>query len=79
LIYWVPVSNKEGKETFAMFKIMDNIIQNYANSKFKLDFYGSNVKNIARFYEGFGSELVYYYEAKHWSINDFIKRFCFWK
>jgi hypothetical protein len=75
----LPISNKEGKDTFAMFKIVDEIIQQYANSSFLLDFAGSNVKNIARFYQSFGAELYYYYETKKWSINDFIKRFCFWK
>jgi len=75
LIYLLPVSNKEGKENLAMFKIMDEIIQQYANSNFLLDFDGSTVKNIARFYKSFGAEQHYYYEIKHWSINDFIKHF----
>jgi len=79
LIYWLPMSNKEGKETSAMFKIVDTIIQKNANSNLMLDFYGSNVQSIARFYEGFGAKLTYYYEIKRLSINDFIKRLCFWK
>jgi len=73
------VSNKEGKEASAMFKIVDTIIQKNANSNLMLDFYGSNVQSIARFYEGFGTKHIYYYEIKRLSINDFIKRFCFWK
>jgi hypothetical protein len=79
IIYWIPVSNNEGKETLAMFRIVDEIIKNYANSNFVLDFYGSSIKTIAHFYESFGAELNFYSETKHWSINDFIKRFCFWK
>jgi hypothetical protein len=79
IIYWLPVSNNEGRDTSAMFKIVDVIIQKYANSNLVLDFYGSNVKSIARFYENFGAELFYYYLIKHWSINDFIKRFRLWK
>jgi len=79
LIYLLPVSNKEGKESLAMFKLVDEIIRKYANSNLILDFEGSNVKNIARFYESFGAEHNYYYEIKCWSINDFIKHLYFWK
>jgi hypothetical protein len=78
LIYLLPISNKEGKDTLAMFRIVDEIIQNHANSCFLFDFSGTNVKSIARFYEGFGAELKSYHEIKNWSINDFITRFCFW-
>jgi len=79
LIYLLPVSNKEGKENLAMFKMVDEITRQYANSNLLLDFAGSNVKNIARFYESFGAKLHYCYEIKHWSINDFIKCLFFWK
>jgi len=79
IIYWLPVSNKEGKDTLAMFSIVDKIIKNYANSNFMLDFYGSTIQTIARFYESFGAEINFYSEIKYLSINDFIKRFCFWK
>jgi len=79
LIYLLPVSNREGKEKLAMFKIVNEIIRKYANSNFLFDFAGSSVKNIARFYEGFGAEIVFYGEVKRWSINDFITYFCFWK
>jgi hypothetical protein len=79
LIYLLPVSDQEGKEFLAMFKIVDEIIQHHAHSNCLLDFAGSNVANIARFYEGFGTSINYYKEVKHWSINDFINRFCFRK
>jgi hypothetical protein len=79
LIYLLPISNNEGKNTLAMFKIVNEIIKNFANSNYLLDFAGSNVNNIARFYQGFGAELHHYYETKHWSINDVIKRVYFWK
>ena len=72
LIYWLPVSNKEGKNTSSMFKIVDEIILKYANSNVVLDFEGSNIAGIARFYQGFGGELRHYYQIKRWSINDFI-------
>jgi len=79
LIYLLPISNKEGKETLAMFRIVDEIIQKYASRNFLLDFEGSKVEGIARFYESFGAEIKFYTEIKRWSINDFIKYFYFWK
>jgi hypothetical protein len=79
LIYLVSASNKEGKDHLAMFKMVDEIIKKYANSTILLDFAGSNINSIARFYKGFGAKLYDYYEIKRLSINDFIKRFCFWK
>ena len=79
LIYLLPVSNQEGKDALVMFKMVDEIIQHHANSHCVLDFAGSTVKNIARFYDGFGTSTHFYNEVKHWSINDFIKYFCFWK
>jgi len=79
LIYLLPVSNKEGKENLAMFKMVDEITRQYANSDVLLDFAGSNVRNVARFYESFGADIVFYTELKRCSINDFIKHFCFWK
>lgn len=77
LIYLLPISNKEGKETSAMFRIVDTVIKDYAGSDLVLDFEGSKIAGIARFYQGFGAELQHYYEVKRWSINDFMKRFKF--
>jgi len=77
LIYLLPVSNDEGKETLAMFRIVDKIIQNNANSNYSLDFEGSKIESIAHFYQGFGAEKKFYYEAKKWSINDFLT--CFFR
>ena len=73
IIYLLPVSNKEGKDTLAMFGIVDTIIQNYQNHDLIFDFEGSKIKGVASFYEGFGAEIGYYNEIKHWSINDLIK------
>ncbi|MDR2972066.1 MAG: aminoacyltransferase [Bacteroidales bacterium] len=73
LIYLLPVSNPEGKEKLAMFRIVDSIIHNYANQNFILDFEGSNVESVAKIYQGFGAQLQTYFQVKRWSINDFGK------
>jgi hypothetical protein len=79
LIYLLPVSNDEGKESLAMFKIVNDIIKNHANSSLILDFEGSKIENVAHFYQGFGAEKQSYSMIKNWSINDFIKHLFFWK
>jgi len=79
LIYLLPVSNEEGKDTSAMFKVIDEIIRNHATDKSTLDFEGSKIHGIARFYQGFGAELKPYTEIKHWSIIDLMNNFVFKK
>jgi hypothetical protein len=79
LIYLLPVSNKEGKEKSAMFRIVDEIIQNNANSNLVLDFEGSKVERVSNFYQGFGAQLQTYIQIKRWSVNDWIQYFCFLK
>lgn len=64
LTYLLPVSNKEGKAASAMFFLIDHIIKNEANSKQVLDFEGSKIDGIARFYKGFGAKLQPYYILK---------------
>ena len=53
--YLIPVSNPLGKEKKAMFAIVNRIIQEFAGSSYLLDFEGSNIPGIARFFEGFGA------------------------
>jgi hypothetical protein len=56
IYYLIPVSNPTGKEKKAMFAIIDVIIQKFAGSSMVLDFEGSNIPGLARFFEGFGAE-----------------------
>jgi len=53
-------SNKEGKEHAAMHHIMDQIIAEYANSDHLLDFEGSAIDSVARFFKSFGAKLKPY-------------------
>ncbi len=56
IIYLVPVSNSAGRDRKAMFGIIDLIIQKFSASRLILDFEGSNIPGLARFFEGFGAE-----------------------
>ncbi len=60
-IYYIDgISSSEGKEKSAMFLIFDFIIKTYSGSNMILDFEGSNIESVARFYKGFGSMQTQY-------------------
>ena len=52
--YLISVSDETGKQNRAMFAIIDHIIQTCSDKNLFLDFEGSNISGIARFFEGFG-------------------------
>lgn len=60
LVNILPISNKEGKEKSAMFLLLDLVIKQNAGSNKFLDFEGSMIEGIARFYRGFGAKKVHY-------------------
>lgn len=64
LVYLLPVSNTEGKNSSAMFLLVNNIIKKEALTNKILDFEGSTLEGIARFYKGFGSKNQPYYILK---------------
>jgi len=55
IYYLIPVSNPTGKDKKAMFAIIDSVIRKFAGTPAILDFEGSNIPGIARFFEGFGA------------------------
>jgi len=59
-IYLVSASNEEGKEQRSMFKIVDAFIREHAGSHLVLDFEGSNIPSVARFFGGFGARPEIY-------------------
>ncbi len=60
IYYLIPVSTDEGLRNSAMFAILDFIIQKFSGKDYILDFEGSNIPGIARFFEGFGAGKVNY-------------------
>lgn len=73
IIFLAPGSNETGKEHSAMFSIVDHIIQSNAQSDYTLDFEGSQISGVRRFYEGFGAKQENYYYVEHlhphWLVN----------
>lgn len=62
--YLNAVSDEQGKLTNAMHKIIDQFIQEHAGERLTLDFEGSVMEGVARFYKGFGAQGEQYYCLK---------------
>jgi hypothetical protein len=60
VIYLSAASNEIGKENRAMFALVDRFIHDYSESFLILDFEGSSIDSIARFYSGFGANRCTY-------------------
>jgi lipid II:glycine glycyltransferase (peptidoglycan interpeptide bridge formation enzyme) len=54
-IYLFAASTEEGKKSRAMFLLIDEFIIKYSEKNLILDFEGSNIEGLARFYHGFGA------------------------
>ncbi len=64
ITYLLPISSDEGKSFSAMFYLIDFIIRKNANIPIQLDFEGSSIEGVARFYKGFGAVNQPYYILK---------------
>jgi len=57
-------SNETGKRTSAMFLLIDHLIETFASTHKIIDFEGSMIDGIARFYKGYGAENQPYFILK---------------
>jgi hypothetical protein len=64
ITYLLPVSSPEGKDSSAMFLLIDELIRNKAGNEKILDFEGSRIEGVARLYRGFGAKYHPYYILK---------------
>jgi hypothetical protein len=64
LINIINASSPTGKNTGASHFLFDELIKKFAGTGITLDFEGSSIPSIARFYEGFGAkeEVFYWYK-----------------
>ncbi len=65
IINLLNFSNEAGKEVGAMHYLIDSLVQREANKHKYIDFEGSSVEGIARFYKSFGAERMPYYQLKN--------------
>lgn len=64
VIYYSAASNQEGKEQNAMYFLLHKFIEENTGKNLTLDFEGSMVSGIARFYSGFGAKPESYFQLK---------------
>ena len=55
VVYLLASSSDEGREHRAMFSLVDHYIQKHSELNLVLDFEGSTIESVARFYGGFGA------------------------
>lgn len=60
----IPATTDKGREVCAMHFLLDVLIRTHANKPMKLDFEGSGIASIARFYKSFGASNFPYYVIK---------------
>ncbi len=74
-IYLLAASTPEGIENKAMFLIIDSYIKENAENYLTLDFEGSKIPGLARFYGGFGAIECEYYNIKQNKLPRLLKLF----
>ncbi|MCK4664323.1 MAG: hypothetical protein KAT68_15750 [Bacteroidales bacterium] len=74
-IYLLSVSSTKGKENSAMFLLIDKFMKNNSEKNLTLDFEGSNIESIARFFNSFGAKPCYYYTVKKNNLLWILKMF----
>ncbi|MBL7967701.1 MAG: hypothetical protein JNK09_11930 [Prolixibacteraceae bacterium] len=72
-IYLAASSNSAGTEQSAMFLLIDQYIQNNAGKHLILDFEGSNLPGVARFYAGFGATPQTYFSVHQNRLPQFLR------
>jgi hypothetical protein len=72
VIYLNAVSNEEGKELRAMFFLIDRFVRSVAGQEIAIDFEGSMIPGIARFFEGFGAAPEVYYQVNYNRLPAFL-------
>lgn len=73
IIFLLGTASDTGREFGAMYFMFDNLILQYAHHSLVLDFEGSEIPGIARFFKGFGSEKTHYYKLKINKLPFFIR------
>lgn len=68
-----PVASSVGRQSGAMFLLLDAVIKANCGTNFLLDFEGSENANVARFYRGFGAAEKPYFFIQKSTVPGFLK------
>lgn len=72
-IFLFSATNTQAKKTGAMFFLINKFIEEHAEEKIILDFEGSNLPGLARFYKGFGSQEYVYLQVRKNNLPKLIR------
>ena len=75
IINIINTSSPEGKRTGASHLLFDKIIEKFSGTGKLLDFEGSSIPGVARFYEGFGAKEEVFYNYRDTILKNPGKRF----
>jgi hypothetical protein len=70
--YLLSGSTEAGKEQSAMFYVIDRVVQMHSGKAMYLDFEGSDIPSLARFFSGFGAQSQTYHRFR---FNNAASRF----
>lgn len=73
LVFLFSATDQQAKKSGAMFFLIDNFIHKHSNQKMILDFEGSNLPGLARFYKGFGSKENVYLQVRKNNLPKFFR------
>ena len=73
IIFLFSGSDETHKDKHALTMLLDNVIREYSETQYTLDFEGSDNDGLARFYKGFGGEEVFYPEIKYNKLKGILR------
>jgi len=73
IYYLFSASDEEGKKSGAAFTVIEQCVKKYSGNKIILDFEGSDIAGLARFYSGFGAERKKYFTIKYNNLPFYLK------
>ena len=73
VIFLFSATNREAKKASAMFYVVDRFIYEHAGTNMILDFEGSNLPGVAKFYKDFGSKEYVYLQIRMNNLPKFVR------
>ena len=72
-IFLFSATNQAAKKNGAMFFLVTTFLQEHAEEKMILDFEGSNLPGLAKFYKGFGSDEYVYLQVRKNNLPKLVR------
>ncbi|MBN2892375.1 MAG: hypothetical protein JXL97_10945 [Bacteroidales bacterium] len=73
--YLIAANSEKGRKLFSSHFLLDSFIKSNANTPTYLNFEGSNIPGVAKFFKSWGAENVEYYTFKENNLSSFVKIF----